>query len=271
MLERMTDEQLYLYDTVGYLVLDDVLTRGHCQRLVDELKRIIATPVDELPRDVAHGAHTECEIGVQHLPSAAPVFADLIDLPPVIDVLQTVIHKELRLETAYGAIRRKGFKGLNLHGGGHFDGGGQDFNFPYRHFNGRIFSGNNVVTFNLTDVSEEEGGFVCIPGSHKANFPIPEYLKDLEKNRVDGSLVRSVACKAGSVVVFPEALCHGASPWTSDRERINLFYKYNHVGMKFRSFYPAKESLDAMTKNQRKFYSEVASDWREARIVHPGR
>ena len=268
----MTDEQTYLFDVNGYLILEDILKPDHCQRLIDAVHEAIATPSNQMPQGVGHASEPDgSEFSLGDLTSIGPVFADLIDLTPVLDVLHTVIHHELRLEISYTRVRRKGFKGLNLHGGGHWDGGGQDKNFMYRHFNGEIVAGNTVVEFNLTDVSAAEGGFVCVPGSHKANFGMPEAWRDVSSGRFDPNLVRLVSCAVGSVVIFPEALCHGASPWHSDRERVNLFYKYNHVGMKWRDFYPTPEALARMSPNHRKFYTEVASDSRQEQIIYMGR
>lgn len=263
----MNEDQKYLFDVTGYLVLEDLLSRGHCERLIDVVKRIAATPLERLPVGVRHSTPSPGEISVGDLTSADPLFADLIDLPPVIDILKEIIDPQLRLEIAYARIRRRGYKGLDLHGGGD----GVDPIFTYRHFNGKIFSAHTVVAFNLTDVSEEEGGFVCIPGSHKANFPLPQNRRDFENGKIDTSLLRSVPCKAGSAVIFTEALSHGATPWNSDRERVNLFYKYNHAAMKWRNFWPSKEALEQMTPSQRAFYSEVGSDSREERILYPGR
>ena len=213
----MDDRQKYLFDVRGYLELDDVLTRDQCRRLVDEMKRLIDVPDDEKPEGVSSKDEpTQASLG--DLTSAGAEFCALIDIPRVIDVLKAIIHHELRLEISYGYIRRKGFPGLPLHGGGEFDSNGQDLTLMYRQSNGRIFSGHTVVAFNLTDVDEEEGGFACVPGSHKANFPIPEEMKTFEHG-VDGSLIRCVPCRAGSAVIFTEALCHGAAPWDSDRER----------------------------------------------------
>ncbi len=268
----MTDEQKYLFDINGYLIIENVLTRDRCQRLIDAVYEGIATPNEELPKGVRHASHFNgTDLSLGDLTSIGPIFADLIDLRTVLDVLHAVIHSELRLENTYARVRRKGDKGLDLHGGGHWDGGGQDRLFLYRHFNGEIFAGNTVVTFNLTDVSEDEGGFLCVPGSHKANFRMPESWRDVSSGQFDPNLVRSVPCSAGSVVIFPEALCHGASPWSSDRDRVNLFYKYNHVGMKFRDFYPTPDALKRMTPNQRGFYTEVASDSRSERVIFAGR
>lgn len=267
----MDDQQKYLFDVNGYLVLHDVLTRDLCDRLVAAAHEGIATPNESLPEGVGHSDDDPHEASLGDLTSIGPLFADLIDLPPVLDVLHTVIHRELRLEISYAFVRRRGFKGLNLHGGGHWDGAGQDLQFTYRYHDGRIFCGNTVVAFNLTDVGANEGGFICVPGSHKANFDMPEAWRDVSSGSFDPNVVRSVPCPAGSVVIFPEALCHGAAPWHGDRERVNLFYKYNHIGMKWRSFYPTPEALERMTPAQRMFYAEVSSDHRAQREVYKGR
>ncbi|MDA0839084.1 MAG: phytanoyl-CoA dioxygenase family protein [Planctomycetota bacterium] len=267
----MTDRQKFLFDTSGFLVLEEVLKAGQCTGLIEALHRIMVTPKADLPRGLGYGHKAESfESHVGSLWNAGLPFTDLIDLPPVIEILHEIIHHEIRLESAYCFIRHKGYRGLNLHGGGHWDANGQDYNLMYRHFNGKIFSANTVVAFCLTDENDLEGGFACIPGSHKANFSVPEDVKNIEQDGIDHSLVKLVPCKKGSVVIFPEALCHGAGPWNSDKDRITIFYKYSHVGMKFRPGFPTKEAMEGMTENQRLFFAEVHSDSRAKRVPHRG-
>ncbi len=113
----MTNEEKYLFDVAGYLVVDDAISRDYCQQLVDTLHEIISTtPQEELPTGVGHRETTTGEISVGDLPSIGPLFADLIDLPPVIDILSTIIGPRLRLEIAYALIRRIGFGVLACEG-----------------------------------------------------------------------------------------------------------------------------------------------------------
>ena len=256
----MDERQKYLYDLNGYLVVEDVLTRDHCQRLIDELARLFETPNERLPDGIRHQHRHPSWGQAADIVCAGPAFRELIDIPVVVDLLKGVVNDRLRLENSYCFWRTTGCPGLDLHGGGHFDGGGQDTTFLYRHRNGRIFGGLTVVAFALTDVSEGEGGFTCIPGSHKANFMIPAELRDLNRGELDRALIRCVPSKAGSVTIFTEALCHGAIPWASDRDRITLFYKYNHVAVKWHGGFPPDEVLAAMTPSQQAFYCDVWSD-----------
>jgi len=55
-----------------------------------------------------------------------------------------------------------------------------------------------VVAYNLLVVGPNDGGFGCVPGSHKANLPFPEEWRDLDESR-DG-LVRAVTGPAGTAI-----------------------------------------------------------------------
>ena len=81
----MNEDQKYFFDVTGYLVLEDLLTHDHCEQLVEAINRIAETPVAQLPKGVSHSIPSPNEIGVGDLTSADPIFANLIDLPPVID------------------------------------------------------------------------------------------------------------------------------------------------------------------------------------------
>ena len=74
----------------------------------------------------------------------------------------------------------------------------------------------------VRDVNEGDGGFCCIPGSHKANYNYFDHFDATEYRPP----VTHIPIKAGSVLIFTEALTHGTMPWRSETERRTLFYKY---------------------------------------------
>ena len=86
------------------------------------------------------------------------------------------------------------------------------------------YNGLMSVSYTLTDVGPDDGGFVCIPGSHKANYLCPLEVRRLE---VDLDCVKHIPMKAGDAVIFTEALTHGTVPWKADVERRLLRYLYS--------------------------------------------
>ena len=109
-------------------------------------------------------------------------------------------------------------EGHRLHGGMTFD-PSQYHNFDH----GRIQCGLCVAAWQLTDVQSGDGGFACIPGSHKANYRPPAQVMRLE---ADWGCVEQMVAPAGSVVIFNEALVHGTLPWKpKDRLRRSILFK----------------------------------------------
>jgi hypothetical protein len=133
--------------------------------------------------------------------------------------VKELLDPALRLDHCYGIYMRPGSGGLNLHGGG------TPYDRPeYFHFrNGQMYNGLTVVSWALTDVPPGQGGFACIPGSHKANYPCPRPIRTFESN--PGCVVQ-VPMRAGDVLIFTEALTHGTQRWTAPFQRRSLLYKY---------------------------------------------
>ena len=55
-----------------------------------------------------------------------------------------------------------------------------------------------------------DGGLCVIPGSHKANFTLPDAISRYEAAQ---DIVYHVPMKAGDLVIFNEATTHGTLPW----------------------------------------------------------
>lgn len=150
-------------------------------------------------------------------------FREIIAPPRILRILLGTIGPRFRLVATAGIAMAKGSEGFILHGGGTPELEHMREPFFHRFENGRMYNGLMSVSYTLTDQGPGDGGFVCIPGSHKANYLCPLEVRRLE---LDLGCVRHLALKAGDAVIFTEALTHGTIPWQADVERRLLRYLY---------------------------------------------
>jgi ectoine hydroxylase-related dioxygenase (phytanoyl-CoA dioxygenase family) len=232
---KVTEEQRYLFDLRGYVVIPNALTPEQLQRA----KEAVDTRLSISPEWLE--GSTSCRMGypTTHFSEhdangAGGVFRDLIDNPTVLPMVREAIGQEkVRLDHDYLDLIQPpaspetaggGPIGTRLHGG----------NVPYDpgqfylNRQGRMYNGLVVVAYNLADVNEGDGGFGCVPGSHKVNFNLPERWRDSGVAMNEGVAV-SVPAPAGSAIIFTEALTHGTLPWRGGHQRRTLFYKYHQV------------------------------------------
>ena len=225
----MNDEQKYLFDLNGYLVVENALTAEEvaaCNEAIDRNpdrhrersgEQLLSAGSEALSGEQGRGdlggmltwPHPWCE-----------PFRSLLAHPVILPRLIELLGEGCRLDHLYGIVMRKGTEGHVLHGAGTSN----DLTHFYRFHNGHMRCGLTVVSWILTDCGPGDGGFACIPGSHKSNFPAPRDVVRLEKNI---GVVRQVEAKAGSVVIFTEALTHGTLPWKADHQRRSILYKYS--------------------------------------------
>jgi hypothetical protein len=67
--------------------------------------------------------------------------------------------------------------------------------------------------------------WVCLRGSHKANFDCPMDVRALVDDL--GGSVRHLSMKKGSALIWTEALAHGTLPWRSDNNRRAIVLRYS--------------------------------------------
>ena len=197
----MTEAEIYEFDLNGYIVYRDLIPAGDLQRLNAILDaRITAQTPD-------HFAFMEWD----------PTFLELMAHPRTLSIMRAVIGDWLRLDHAYAIkLERDSQVRENLHGGLRADQGEHQYQWAY----GRMWNGLIVVMYALQDVNPGDGGFICVPGSHKA-------ATNTYKPPVDSHLVVNPSLKAGDMLIFTEALVHGTRRWTSPRRRRSLLYKYS--------------------------------------------
>jgi hypothetical protein len=115
--------------------------------------------------------------------------------------LRELLGDGFRLDHLYGIVMRAGAEGHVLHGGGVSN----DPTHFYRFNASEMRSGLTVATWVLTDHGPGDGGFACIAGSHKSNFPTP---RDVARLETDIGVVRQVEAPGG----FGDHLHRGPYP-----------------------------------------------------------
>lgn len=96
--------------------------------------------------------------------------------------------------------------------------------WPYLYQNGRSYTGQVNVAWQLHDVSETEGGFVVVPGSHHARYPLPS--NDPGDPAAHKGVMHPLM-RAGDLLFFMGgATTHGSIAWHSDLERRCLLNAY---------------------------------------------
>ena len=226
----------YLFDLQGYLSVPNALSAG----AVEQLNEVI----DEMAeREMGRSETTHRWFD---LLARSRSFRDLIDNPPVLPILEELLGREFRLDHEYVDLIRSGMGpiGAGLHGGA----------VPFRPVeyywsgDGQLHSGLVVVAYNLKNVGPDDGGFACVPGSHKSAFAFPDNWKDLTDPH---PCVRRVSGTPGSAIVFTEALTHGTLPWRGRDEGRMVFCEYGPRSLVWsRTLYDPTEYPD-ITAQQR--------------------
>jgi hypothetical protein len=195
----MTVEEMYEFDLNGYIVYPGILA-------ADEVARI---------RGILDGVRGSEGSGKFSFFDLDPCFMELMARPQVLGILRSLLGEWLRFDHAFGIEMTEG-RGVTewLHAGNRENQGA----FAYQWARGRMHNGLVKVQFQLGDVAPGEGGFVCVPGSHKANV---EY-----KPKKDSHLIVNPGMRAGDMLVFTEALVHGSRNWRGKGQRRVLIYSY---------------------------------------------
>ena len=233
---RMTPEEKFLFDLEGYVILKQVLNADEIAALKAILDQKCSAAIDRSNWGRVFGASNW----------GAP-YQGLIDHPKIVPYLIELLGPKFRLDHDYCIFMTKGGRDQDLHGGSTKD--NADHWYAYR--DGVIRCGLTVVTFFLTHANAGDGGFCCVPGSHKSNF-ITSLPPDVRNYQRMPHYVVQPAVEAGDAIIFTEALIHGTAPWTADHERLVLLYKYSPGHSAWMSnYYDLNQYMD-LTEQQKR-------------------
>jgi ectoine hydroxylase-related dioxygenase (phytanoyl-CoA dioxygenase family) len=244
----MNEDEKYLFDLNGYLVIEDVLT-------ADEVARANAA-IDRHREQIRRRPHEQRlsgdssgltgEFGRGELgglleweePWCEP-FRAMLAHPRIVPYLNELLGKGFRMDHSMSLITMdRGTEGHLLHGS---SGPGFDPNQYYIFRDGRMHNGLTVVIFQLADVNPGDGGLSVIPGSHKSNYRCPPGMRRYEQYQEH---IRQITSRAGSVVLFTEAVTHGTLPWTASHQRRSILTRYTAGNMAYVPAYPVPAWAD---------------------------
>ncbi len=252
----MNEEEKYLFDINGYIVVRDVLTADeiaaanaaidhhahHIQERVGDLSLSGDSPAlrGETGRGDLGGALS------WEKPHCDP-FRAMLAHARLTPYMHEILGPGFRLDHNLGIITmRKGAEGHVLHGS---SGPGFDPHQYYIFQNGRMHNGLTVVAWQLADIHPGDGGLCVIPGSHKGNYPCPPALR---RGEMHSDYIKQITCKAGDVIIFTEAVTHGTLPWTADHDRRTALFRFSPGNMAYANNYDWPSSmLDGLTPEQR--------------------
>jgi ectoine hydroxylase-related dioxygenase (phytanoyl-CoA dioxygenase family) len=201
----LTEEEQFMFETSGYLVIPDALTPEETEACLEAAKR----------------AHTGLPEGqwrqIGHLYETEPAIEDLIDHSSIIDKVRALLGDYFILQSswctkqpAHGAPGRYHQDGSSV--------------YDFRRLALPTPLVQLRVGYFLTDQSREDmGNMVMIPGSHNGAMKLPKSVAP----DVNDLPIREVICgKPGAALLFHQGVYHrtGVNNMDFDRYTMHMVY-----------------------------------------------
>jgi hypothetical protein len=219
------EKEFYFWDLNGYLVVRGVMDPewlAGANEAVDRFEERIV-----VGSELSGGSQSQAGTG-------RPLLSGLLELPePYCEPFRrmiahpAVVHRLTWMggsgfrtggATAFCAVQ--GTSGHALHDGNEPMSPSRGYGFK----NGRSYCETVTVTWQLRDVEPGQGGFACVPGSHKTQYPMPRGIRTCDETM---GLVVQPVMKAGDVLFFMDGGCtHGALAWKNPVPRRGILIKY---------------------------------------------
>ncbi|MBT4137144.1 MAG: hypothetical protein HOE48_04470, partial [Candidatus Latescibacteria bacterium] len=220
------ETDFYFWDLNGYLVLRGVMDDAW----LAEANAVVDQFDDQIVVGETTSGKSKSLVG-----TGRPELKGLLQLPaPYCDpfrrmMAHPVIEHHLNWMGASGQrtgspsvfASVKGTSGHAQHGNGEPINPGRQYVYQ----NGRSYCEAVTVTWQLRDVTEADGGFACVPGSHKAKYSHPRGVQTCDDHM---GLVKHIGMKAGDVLFFMDgATSHGTFKWEGELSRRGVLVKYS--------------------------------------------
>ncbi len=218
--------EFYHWDLCGHLVLKEVMdadwiaaANAAIEAHADRIEEIGG--IDERDSRRLQGSQRARLAEAWSLPTPyGEPFRRMIAHPEVISRMNWMMGSGFEATKCEVFCSRPGGSGHLLHGGG--DTESETNHYTFR--NGRSYCEYVNVAWQLGAVTEADGGFCCVPGSHKTSSPMPAGVRSGD---TDMEMISHVAMAAGDVLFFlAGAQTHGALPWKGQDRRGCVLLQY---------------------------------------------
>ncbi len=153
-------------------------------------------------------------------------WTDLLSLGALSSTLQCLLGKGFRIDHAFGVSEQFYSTKGRLHHQSHI----VDLGVTYSFQRGRPYTSLLTISIALMDIPAGAGGFCCVPGSHKSNVDCPPEWFEIDKHPHMIQLPQ----KAGSIIIFTEALTHGTYHRGHSHPRRSILIRVVPGGVQFR-------------------------------------
>jgi hypothetical protein len=254
----MTEEQKFVFDLKGWLLLPSLLTADQVTAIRAHAHQVLDDPTS-VPEDQRHYLGGPGQVVLDH-----PVVSGILN--------ELLAHATVASEDCYGfrydhgfCMRRKnaGPDPFSPHGGSglHSLIGNSHI---YQHQWGKVHSGLTRVVWEINGAEEGQGATMLLTGSHKVAFPRPASITGR-----DSKLWESYSCPPGSVLIFTEALCHSGQRWTNpNTDRLAFFNCYNAICAKWAPHRVPKAVISAMHPKRQSLFRGVWTGAGEGQSVN---
>ena len=251
----ITPDLLFVFDVQGYLHLPAALTPAEVAEYTAWSDAIQTLDVKALNADDLDGLRHQLNRPISRPFDADVRFARFLDHPAVMPFLAEFLGED------YRHIDNDLYYTYPGYAGGHWHRGVR------AHPTGHVVDGKFIcpmvkVFYCLTDVGPDEGAFVVIPGSHKAQFKLATNERvDLPAQYIFDQI------KAGDIIIFNEALLHNGRPNPSTKTRKTIIVNFGRrdAGV-WQGYRPLAKTLAAVTPRQREILTNSTGFWSEPNL-----
>lgn len=166
--------------------------------------------------------------GVLEWGAESTFFRSVLDHPKLIPYFTELLGEGYRMDhLPFAILQNRGSEGFSLHGGTvDCESGQYNPHLAYSCVNGQLHCQILAVSVALADQGPGDGGYVVVPGSHKATFAAPPGMINGTDPESTAFVMQPVV-RAGDVLMFSEGTVHGARAWNADHQRRTVLYRFS--------------------------------------------